>query len=220
VLLDRSLAAHQLFPPMLLGWHDPALPPLHHDAQAAGDLLSAAGWLPGPDSIRRRGDQRLRISLKTYSDRAELPVLAAALQEQMRLVGIEIEVQINNSSDIPLSHRDKTLELALVARNYANWVDPTISVIQDFGRNGGDFGATGWVNRPVETAIDALVSQGDPLGERRRDIARALQADLPVIPVAWYKERVALSDRIDGGVSFDPYERTLRIADIQMAGGK
>ncbi|MFC4256848.1 ABC transporter substrate-binding protein [Altererythrobacter xixiisoli] len=220
ILLDPSLAAGQLFPPMLQGWHDPDLPPLGRNVEQAGDLLSQAGWLREGDGIRRRDDQSLHITLKTYSDRAELPVLAAALQEQLRLVGIAVEVQINNSSDIPLSHRDKTVELALVARNYANFVDPTISVIQDFGRGGGDFGATGWVNRPVEQAIDDLLTHGDPDGRRRRGIAQVLQAELPVIPISWYMERVALSDRVAGGVSFDPYERTLRIADVRLAGGR
>ncbi len=216
ILLDRSLAAGQLFPPMLHGWHNPDLAPLRQDIGQARDLLSQAGWLPGPDGIRMRGGQPLRITLKTYSDRAELPVLAAAVQEQLRLIGIAIEVQINNSSDIPLSHRDKTLELALVARNYANFVDPTISVIQDFARGGGDFGATGWVNPPVEKAIDQLLVRGDPTGQIRQDITRVLQDELPVIPVSWYMERVALSSRVAGGVTFDPYERTLQIADVQM----
>lgn len=220
ILLDPSLAASQLFPPMLQGWHNPDLAPLGRDVQQAGDLLTQAGWVPGTDGVRRRDGQPLHITLKTYSDRAELPVLAAALQEQLRLVGIAVEVQINNSSDIPLSHRDKTLELALVARNYANFVDPTISVIQDFGLGGGDFGATGWVNPPVERAIDDLLIHGDPDGSRRRDITQRLQDELPVIPISWYMERVALSDRVAGGVSFDPYERTLRIADVRMAGDR
>ena len=46
-------------------------------------------------------------------------------------------------------------------------------------------------------------------------VAGGLQAGLPVVPVTWYRERVAVSDHVAGGVSLDPLERSFRITDVR-----
>lgn len=219
LLHDPSLAARQLMPPMLADWHDPSLPPLRHDVSKAGSLLDEAGWTMGADGIRARQGQPLRLQLKSYPDRPEIPILAATVQEQLRQIGIVIDVQIGNSSDIPLSHRDGSLEMAMAARNYANFVDPTVTMVQDFGQTGGDWGATGWKSPRLLTAVDRLLEGRDPANEARREIVRVLHDEMPIIPISWYTERVALGDRISGLVAFDPFERSFGVAKIGLKGG-
>ena len=213
LLRDPELAAGQLFPPTLEGWYDPALPPLAYDPALAARLLAEAGWKRGADGLRDSQGRPLRLVMRTFVDRPELPVLASALQEQFRQVGIAVQVAIGNSGDVPLGHRDGSLELALIARNYATVPDPTGTLLQDFGPKGGDWGAMGWSSPALQKALAALAG-GVPSADRtlalRRQVARVLQDELPIIPIAWYRQQVAVSPRL-AGVVLDPLERSYRL---------
>ncbi|MEN9627945.1 MAG: hypothetical protein RJA10_1172 [Pseudomonadota bacterium] len=215
LLRDPALAATQLFPPPLADWHQPDLPPLRHDAAAARALLAAAGW----------GLQRpLRLTLRTFPDRPELPVLAAAVQEQCRLVGVQVEVLIGNSGDVPLRHRDGSLQLALVARQLALVPDPLGVLLQDHGahlqrpgaRPGGDWGSMNWRHDDVDQALLTLPRIADEAARAplRRQLARRLHEDLPVIPISWYRQNAAVSQRLSG-FSIDPLERSYRLDALQ-----
>uniref|UniRef100_C5CWF5 Extracellular solute-binding protein family 5 n=1 Tax=Variovorax paradoxus (strain S110) TaxID=543728 RepID=C5CWF5_VARPS len=217
LLRDPELAATQLFPPTLKAWHDPALAPLTHDPAAAARLLAEAGWRRAADGLRDASGQPLRLSLRTFPDRPELPVIASALQEQWRQAGIAVQVGVGNSGDIPLGHRDGSLQLGLAARNYATVPDPTGTLMQDFGASGGDWGAMGWTSDALVKALSEL-SLGPSSAERtarlRAQVAAVLQAELPVIPIAWYRQQVAVSQRV-AGVSLDPLERSYRLTAMR-----
>jgi peptide/nickel transport system substrate-binding protein len=217
LMRDATLAATQLFPPSMSGWHDPARLALSHDLVAAARLLDEAGWRLAADTRRDARGQALALGLRTFPDRPELPTIAAALQAQWRRIGVEVTVSIGNSGDIPLAHRDGTLQLALAARNYGAMADPVGTLLQDFGAGGGDWGATGWRDDTVVAALDALSSGKASATEAtrmRRRIADALHDELPVIPVAWYRQQVAVSRRIDP-VRLDPFERSYRLTQIR-----
>lgn len=219
LLRDPGLGATQLFPRSMAAWHDTALPPLRTDPAEARRLLGEAGWLPAADGIRRRDGRRLELALTTFVDRPELPLIAAALQEELRQVGIAVRVIIGNSSDIPAGHRSGTLQMGLVARNFGNVPDPVATLLQDFGTGGGDWGAMGWRNAEVTGALARLAStQGDAAARRadRERVAAVLQAELPVIPVVWYRQVCAASRRI-AGADIDPFERSYRISGITWA---
>lgn len=217
LLRDPDLGATQLFPPSMAGWHNTSLPPLRTDPVEARRLLAQAGWLPGQDGIRRRAGRRLELKLTTFVDRPELPVIAAALQEEMRQIGIAVRVVIGNSSDIPAGHRSGALEMGLVARNFGNVPDPVATLLQDFGPLGGDWGAMGWRSDAVTDALAQLAAAParPATGHAERaKVAAVLQAELPVIPVVWYRQVCATSRRIDGA-SIDPFERSYRISQLQ-----
>lgn len=224
LLRDPTLAATQLFPPTLTGWHDPALPPLAHDPAAAVRLLAEAGWQRTADGLRDMRNGRgepLRLVLRTFVDRPELPVIATALQAQWREAGIAVQVSVGNSGDIPLGHRDGSLQLALAARNYANVPDPTGTLIQDFGTGGansggGDWGAMGWHDADLSAALAELARGGlppDRVAALRRRITATLQSELPVVPVTWYRQQVAVGPRVTG-VSLDVLERSYRLSQM------
>jgi len=217
LLRDPGLAATQLFPPTLKAWHNPALAPLAHDPAAAATLLSEAGWQRGADGLRDAAGQPLRLSLRTFPDRPELPLIATALQEQWRQAGIAVQVNIGNSGDIPLGHRDGSLQLGLAARNYATAPDPTGTLTQDFGAAGGDWGAMGWTSDALVEAL-AELTLGTSSPERaaglRARVTAELQSNLPVVPIAWYRQQVAVGPRLSG-VSLDPLERSYRLTAMR-----
>jgi peptide/nickel transport system substrate-binding protein len=196
LLRTPDAAATQLFPPSLSGWHDPSLPPLAHDPQAARRLLAEVGWQPGADGVLARGGRAFRVTLRTFPDRPEQPVLATAIQAQLKEIGIVAEVAIGNSGDIPLGHRDGTLDLGLAARNFSLVPDPIGTLLQDYGPEGGDWGAMGWSgagSAELAELIGTLSGTFDPAAAAilRHRAAAILQAELPVVPLAWFVHSVA-----------------------------
>lgn len=218
LLRDPAMAATQLLSPSLVGWHDPSLPPLSHAPAAARALLAQAGWHPGADGTCRNAQgQPLRLPLRTFPDRPELPLIATALQAQWRAIGVDVPVSVGNSGDIPLGHRDGTLVLALTARNFGTVPDPTSILWQDFGPRGGDWGAMGWHDAGLIGALSALQSEArDPKATQRHrtHIVRTLHEALPVIPVSWLRLQVAIHPRVTQ-VALDPLERNYRISDMR-----
>jgi len=218
LLRDPDLGATQLFAPSMRQWHQPALAPLRTDPVAARALLDAAGWQVAGDGIRRNAaGKRFELSLTTFVDRPELPLIAAALQEEMRQIGIAVRVVIGNSSDIPAGHRSGALQLALAARNFGNLPDPVATLLQDFGPDGGDWGAMGWDDRRVSGTLAGLADGRVEAGAQRAaraQVAAVLQQQLPVIPVVWYRQTCAVSRRVKG-VSLDAFERSYRISPLQ-----
>jgi peptide/nickel transport system substrate-binding protein len=149
VLRDPELGATQLFPPSLTAWNSSDLEPLAHDVDAAQKLLAQAGWVVGDDGVARSADSEpLRLTLTTYPDRAELPALATAIQDAVAAIGVELTVDVSNSSAIPAGHADGTLELALLARHFALVADPLVTVADTFAPGGSDWGAMGWQDDP------------------------------------------------------------------------
>lgn len=201
-------AASQLFPPNMAEWHNPALTPLHYQPQQAAQLLQSAGWQRGADGVLTRNGQRFSLTLLTYPDRPELPLMAMVIQQQLRQVGIDVRINATNASEIPAQHHNNRLQLALFARNFALTPDPTGTLLQDYGTHGGDWGAMNWHAAGFDAALHTLTQSTDGAARAgaRSVITRALQQDLPVIPLAWYQQSAAVNSQLQG-VKLDPFER-------------
>jgi peptide/nickel transport system substrate-binding protein len=215
ILREPTAQATQLFPPSLGDWHVKGLKPLEHNLVRARELLKAAGWHLDANGILHKEGQPFKATMRTFSDRPELPRVATALQAQLRQVGIDGAVAIGNSSEIPSGHTDGTLELAVVARSYALVPDPVATLLQDFGPKGGDWGAMGWTSPQVTGALDSLVSGADEKARPllRSSVATVLQNELPVIPIAWIQQTASSSARL-ANVSIDPFETSYRISQL------
>ena len=218
ILGNPDAVATQLFPPSLAEWNVPLLPPLRRDKAEAVRLLAEAGWQPGPDGTLRRDGQPFRFTLRTYADRPELPVVAAAIQDQLRGLGMDVTVAVVNSSEIPAGHKDGTLQMALMARNFSLVPDPLGTVLQDYAAPGGDWGTMNWMDAPLQEALGQLRSETRPVERAglRRTVSETMQRDLPVIPVAWYDHSLVSGKRITN-VAIDPFELSYNIAALRWA---
>jgi peptide/nickel transport system substrate-binding protein len=215
VLRDPEMAATQLFPPSMEGWHQAGIEPLDHDPDAAADLLADAGWEPGSDGVLVRDGERFAVTLRTFPDRPELPPMATAIQAALAEVGIEVDVRVGNSSEIPAGHEDGSLELALYSRNFALVPDPLVTLHEDFGPDGADWGAMGWSDPDLVELLDEMAVDTEAAADpgARQQVAELLQEELPVVPVAWYRQSVVVADGLDGLV-LDPLERSWLLSDV------
>lgn len=211
-------AAEQLFPPALDRWHSPELPALGHDVDAAKALLADLGWVAGDDGILARDGERFSITLRTFPDRPELPLIAAAVQDMWRAIGVELNVSVSNYSEIPAGHQDGSLHVALYARNYGLTPDPIGTALQDFGRDGGDWGAMGWDAPEVAKALEAIAATTD--ADARADnialVAKTLHEELPLIPVVWYTHTASVAAKLQD-VVIDPLQRTYGLSAMTVS---
>jgi peptide/nickel transport system substrate-binding protein len=206
--------ADQLFPPSVGGWHNDAVEPLAYDPAEARRIFEGLGWAPGADGVLARDGQPFALTLTTYPDRPELPLAAAVLEQMFRQIGVAVTIDSTNSSEIPARHAAGTLELGLLARNFALVPDPIGTVLQDYAPT-GDWGAMGWEN-PAFVDLVGAIARGEAGDEARAEAAAILQAELPVIPIAWYQQTLAVSNRVTGA-AIDPWERTFGLPAIRWA---
>lgn len=218
ILRNPAAAAEQLFPPSQAEWHLAGTPGTGRDLPRARALLAGLGWQPGPEGVLMRAGQPFRLTLRTFSDRPELPVIAAALQAQWKEIGLDLRVSVANSSEIPAGHRDGTLELALMARSFALVPDPIGTLLQDYGPRGGDWGAMNWQNARLPALLARLGATAEPAERRalRQEAAAILLAERPVIPIGWYDHSAAFSRRL-AGASLDPLELSYRLSALRWA---
>jgi peptide/nickel transport system substrate-binding protein len=219
VLRDPEMAATQLFPPTLAEWHQDSVDPLTHDPAAARALLEEAGWTSDGDGALTRDGERFQVTLRTFPDRPELPTMATAIQAALDEVGIEVEVRVGNSSEIPAGHQDGTLELALFSRNFALVPDALVTLTQDFRPDGADWGVMGWNEPALTDRLDDMLATSDDEAEieaGRAEVTEIIQAELPLIPVAWYRQSAVVNERVDG-FDLDALERSWLLSDLSWA---
>ncbi|MFE6649235.1 ABC transporter substrate-binding protein [Nocardioides sp. NPDC057772] len=217
VLREKDIAATQLLTPTLEDW-DAELEPLTYDVEKAKALLAEAGWKAGADGTVAKEGKPLTLELLTYPDRPELPALATAIQAELKKVGVKIDVEVTNSSEVPAKHGDGSLQMALVAKSFALISDPLPTVADTFAKGGSDWGTMGWSDPAVDKAVTALMAgaEGEEAAEHRRTIVTTAQAQLPLVPVSWYRMNAAVSDRVEG-FQIDALETSWRITDIELA---
>jgi peptide/nickel transport system substrate-binding protein len=218
ILRVPGAEANQLVPPFLSDWHLDTLAPAVQDQAEARRLLAELGWKPDGAGMLLRDGEPFRLRLITYADRPELSAIATAIQAQLAEIGVAAEVEITNSSAIPSGHQDGSLEMALIARNFGVIADPLGVMQLDLGTAGSDWGAMNWQHPEVHRLLDELsVESGrDEYRRKAQHIAGLLASELPLIPITFYTEQIAVNRRLKG-FRFDPFERSYHISELELA---
>lgn len=208
VFKTDNAAAYQLLPAMFADWQiDTKNEKPNYDALK--DELKALGYsYNASDELLDKHGKPIKFTLKTFSDRPELPIVATALQNQWKQIGITVDVAIGNFSDIPLSHQNGSLEMALYARNYGLIPDPLGALAEDFNEKGSDWGVMNWQNAEL-TAKFAQLNASKDVGEHKalkQEISRIIDAEQPITPVLYYQQQVAYNKKLQG-VQLDALER-------------
>jgi peptide/nickel transport system substrate-binding protein len=212
-VLRYPAAASQMFPPTMGQWHQAGLAPYTYDIEGAKSALAEAGWKAGADGILEKDGQRFEVELLTYPDRPELPLVSAVLEQMSAEIGIKVMINSTNFSEIPAKHASGTLQMALFARNFGLVPDPVGTLLQDYAPT-GDWGAMGWENAELTELVKKLASGQGSDADRAR-VAAILHGEMPVIPIAWYQQTVAVSKAVSGAV-IDPFERSFGLPAMQF----
>lgn len=214
IMRNTDLAATQLFPPVMPDWHFEDLPRYDYDVAAAEALLDEAGWVKGADGIRSKDGVRFAGTIRTFPNRPEMPVIAAALQAMFRTVGYDLAISIGEASAIVEAKQNGTLDIGFSSRHLAIVPDGIAVISSEFvvedSRSQSDTGATNWRNEEFDRLCGAYYGETDEgiRAASRHRLTEILQEDLPAIPIVWYSQIFAVSDRMEGFVN-DPFEQRL-----------
>lgn len=221
IMRNPALAAHHYLPNSLRSWVVPDLAPLRLDVARANALLDAEGWARGQDGIRVREGTRFAATVRTFANRPELPIIATALQQQFRAIGFALDIRVGEPAAITEGQRDGSLELGLSSRNTAILPDPITTIAADFTTDASPAGAVGqtnWRHDGIRRDVASYLAEADDVRRQalRRSIVTTLQQELPVIPIVWFEQIVAVARSIDGFV-IDPFEMSHGLERIRRA---
>ncbi|GEM80469.1 ABC transporter substrate-binding protein [Vibrio superstes] len=210
--------AYQLFPPSLADWHLDYEDTPQRNLEKSRLLLEQQGWNLNSEQILERDGERFALKLVTYADRPELTVISTAIQAQLRELGIDIDVSVDNSSAIPAGHHDGSLEIALVARNYGTISDP-LAILMDDTKSfkGSDWGQMNWSSKDLDTTLhNMMLSDDEGYKPLAQEAAKILADEMPLIPVVFYTQQVSINKRVQN-FKFDPFENNYRVSEMYFA---
>lgn len=151
-----------------------------------------------------------RITLATFSDRAELPEVAAILEQQLEHGGFQVELVVREYSQIEADALSGKFDAFILSRaTVLDSGDPVAYLQSDFSCDGG-FNISGLCDPAVDAALGDAAAEGD-MPVRREKILRAERAILRTdAAVPLLHERV-FQGNAPGveGAAFDPRERLL-----------
>ncbi len=215
VLRIGNAGAYELLPPMFGGWQV-GVAKSTPDYPTIKAKLLANGFDEAADGMLQKDGKPVIISLITFSDRPELPLIATALQDQWRKIGVDLQVNITNSSEIPKAHQDGTLQMALYARNYGNTPDPLASLQEDLNPQGSDWGVMNYHNPALTQALHdiATITDDAKRDELKKQVATILVDERPLIPIVYYHQSASAHKTLQG-LSLDPFERKYNLNQLK-----
>ncbi|PJG83695.1 ABC transporter substrate-binding protein [Caviibacterium pharyngocola] len=214
VLRIENGAADQLFPQAFSDWRLNVTQSAPDYADIKSRLLRL-GFQTDEQGMLLKDGKPVKFTLRTFSDRPELPIIATALQNQWRQIGMDVAVSVGNFSEIPAGHQDGSLEMGLYARNYALVPDPIGALLQDFAPQGGDWGVMNWQSENLTQALAQLEKTTDPKQQYplKQQIAEIIYREKPIIPVVYYQQN-AVAHKTLQGLEIDPFERNFGLSKL------
>ncbi|GHH86714.1 ABC transporter substrate-binding protein [Streptomyces capitiformicae] len=157
------------------------------------------------------------ITIGTYSDRAELPEVAATLQQQLQKAGFKVKLDVREYANIESDALAGEFDAFILSRaTVLDSGDPAAYLYSDFGSD-GSFNLSQFADKTVDAALDKAseTATGDA---RRKAVIEAEAAVLGTdAAVPMLHERVIQGDA--AGVvdaAHDPRERELVTADTYV----
>ncbi|WP_418960528.1 ABC transporter substrate-binding protein [Streptomyces tritici] len=159
-----------------------------------------------------------RITLGTFTDRAELPEVAQLLQQQLEKAGFTVELEVREYAQIEADALDGAFDAFILSRaTVLDSGDPVAYLYSDFA-SAGSFNISQLADAGVDTALDT--AGATPSGTaRRRGVMKGEAAVLATVAaVPMLHERVIQGDAKGvTGVAHDPRERELITIDTDLA---
>lgn len=191
-------------------------------ADVAGGLLGPAlPWAAELRSPVRRAKATdpsgESLTIGTFTDRAELPEVAAALQQQLQKAGFKVRLEIREYANIESDALAGEFDAFILSRaTILDSGDPAAYLYSDFGSQ-GSFNISQLADGTVDAALDRAseAKAGDTRREAVMEAEAAVLATDAAVPML--HERVIQGDAAGvTGAAHDPRERELVTADTYV----
>jgi len=173
---------------------DTTIEGIRYDPASAARLLDSLGWrINGADSIRRRNGQKLRFSMLVSSSSLNKKKLAVLLQEQLRKIGVRMDLDQIDRSTFEARLRARDFDAALWSWHLgssAGVLKETWTTAAARPPSGLNYGS--YTNPVFDAYVDSATSAMD-LGASRRYYTLAYRTAIQDAPAIWlYEPRMVL----------------------------
>nr|WP_319540630.1 ABC transporter substrate-binding protein [uncultured Methanospirillum sp.] len=199
VMFDTASPAAGVVNPVM-PWANPALKLIPYDPAKSKVLLDEAGWKDSDgDGIRDKDGKPLSLVYLATSTSPYVPALSDALADEMKDVGIKLEVNLLESGAVTDKRNSGDWDLM--------WSSSTAGMIPDPGYPMNNYFATGSPSNYgnySNAVVDVKLKEGDRVsGQENRnraydDVQQIIYDELPTIPVFYAKSQLAYNDRVKG----------------------
>ena len=176
------------------------LAPLPYDPEGAATLLTSLGWRDtNADGVLDKDGVKFAFTLRTNVGNTRRQAAAAAIQADLRKVGIEVTVQPLDGTSLFEALRTHDFEAALAGWNAALFIDPTSFWHSDTPDHPAESNFTGYANADVDRLIEQGVATADPAvaGPIWQDVQRRVYDDQPYLFLWWREDLVAVDGRFE-----------------------
>ena len=185
--------------------YNPDVPLVQFDPAGARRLLDEAGYRPGPDGIRAKGDQKLKFTLYTNTGNKPREAVATIAQQQWKEIGVDLEIQFEEFT-VLLDRMRKTLDFDMIIIGWTLSPEPDpeaifhSKAIPTPERPGNNF--VGYANLEVDRLIEQGKSVPGCSKDERQEIYFELQEilaeDQPYIWLFLNRSLYGFNQRIQG----------------------
>jgi peptide/nickel transport system substrate-binding protein len=172
--------------------YNPAVSGMAFDLGRAKSLLTEAGWRVGADGVATKDGERLAFTM-IFENFEALPDVAVAIQEQLRQVGIQVQLEKMDFGAWLERLREGRYDLSMVA--FGGAADPDVVSSISFHSSGGR-NLNGYRNPAVDQLLEGARRSLD-VAERRKlylEFQRALAEDMPAL-FLYHPQRIYVIDR-------------------------
>ncbi|WP_375449635.1 ABC transporter substrate-binding protein [uncultured Devosia sp.] len=196
-------------------FYDPATPVIAYDPAAANKLLDDAGYVPGGDGVRAKGDERLSYAFMVQSGRADDELAQQVIIAQLKAVGIEVTA--NNQTGVAYREARYNGGYDLI---YGRWITSADPVYSVFWGTGGANNGQSYSNPTLDAAFTTFENTLDPAVRKQAasEFQKILADDLPTISLTTNVALIAVTDKLKNFVP-NPTNMTnfVHTADWYMA---
>jgi peptide/nickel transport system substrate-binding protein len=184
--------------PPLLSWaYNDTITPLPYNLQQASALLTAAGWQDSDgDGWLDKDGQKFEFTIKTDASNGVKSDLAVIVQDQLKKVGVKVNVQLVEWTTYLKQLEAKDFEAHIGGWSSSLFVDPT-PIFHSSATN--IFNYTNYANPVVDSLIEAGRDELDRA--KAADIWKKFQTivyhDQPYTFLFWIDKIVAVNDRFE-----------------------
>ena len=180
---------------------------VNYDPAQAKSLLGEAGVDAG----------QLKLGLLAYTERAELPDLAAVIQAQLQQIGISVDIRIANYSALEPDLLAGNFDMFLLSRNHLSDVaDPIGFLTADYSCKGG-YNLSQFCDPEIDKALDEAGGLEDAAARHQiyANIAQQLQTDAVTTFLVHVEESAATSTKVQN-YRIHPYSHYILVTELTL----
>lgn len=211
VLMGYAVPANSPIIPAMDPFYNPDAEGYEYNPERALELLTEAGWTPGPNGVLQKDGRSFTFELSVIQGNATAERASAIIHQNLKAIGLDPVMKAYEFSTFITDVRDARVGDKM-SEAYFVWMTPVADpdgIYAYFHSSNGLSGSNFTVyENPV---VDELLERGritidqDERVEIYHEIQRLIAEDVARVFIAYPKELMALRDRVGGVEVTDPW---------------